>query len=149
MMPMFCGMKKEMRDRIPDVGSVDFSADYADDGVDGGDYEAVLKVLEKEIELGTEYGLRNNYKKMVVYPLAGDRFVGDLSRFRELGILVDYSCNVKFMQVPIAGSAAFIREWAKQKMKIVGAILKGVRGLSDRQVALYLLRQAGHGCRII
>ena len=69
--PMFCYTKKEMRDRIPEVGQLDFAADFADDGVDGGDYEAVFKVLEKEIELGPEYGLRNNYDKMVVYPLAG------------------------------------------------------------------------------
>ena len=61
--------------------------------------EAVLIVLEKEVALGPEYGLRNNYSKMVVYPLAGQQFVGDLSRFAALGIAIDYSGNVKFMQV--------------------------------------------------
>jgi hypothetical protein len=90
MMPMFCAMKKEMRDRIQEVAQLDFAADFADDGVDGGDYEEVYKVLEKEIGLGPEYGLRNNYDKMVVYPLAGDRFIGDLSKFTDLGITVDY-----------------------------------------------------------
>ncbi len=29
-------MKKEMRDRIPETGGLDFAADFADDGVDGG-----------------------------------------------------------------------------------------------------------------
>ena len=149
MMPMFCAMKKEMRDRIPEVGDLDFAADFADDGVDGGDCDTVFKVLEKEIQLGPEYGLRNNYGKMVVYPLAGDRFTGDLSKFVELGIPVDYSGNIKFMQVPIVGSPQFIREWATYKLGIIKGILEGIRGLSQRQVALYLLRKTGHGCRVL
>ena len=140
MMPMFCAMKREMRDRIPEVAGLDFAADFADDGVDGGDCDTVLKVLEKEIQLGREYGLRNNYDKMVVYPLAGQRFSGDLTRFIELGIPVDYSGNVKFMQVPIVGSTQFIREWAECKLGIIKKILEGIRGPSQRQVALYLLR---------
>ena len=45
MMPLFCATKKEMRDRIEGVGDLDFVADFADDGVDGGDYESVLRVL--------------------------------------------------------------------------------------------------------
>ncbi len=70
----------------------------------GGTNEEVYKALEKEIAQGPEYGLRNNYAKIVVYPLAGDRFHGDLSKFERLGIKVDYSRNVKFMQVPKVGS---------------------------------------------
>ena len=77
--PAFCAMKKEMRDRIPEARGLDFSADYADDGVMGGRASVVFKVLEKEITLGRENGLRNNFDKMVVYPLAGSRFTGDLS----------------------------------------------------------------------
>ena len=69
----------------------DFCADFADDGVDGADCDVVYRVLEKEIALWPEYGLRNNYDKMVVYPLAGDRFTGDVSKFIELGIRIDYS----------------------------------------------------------
>ena len=76
MMPLFCAMKREMRDAIPEVGGLDYAADFADDGVDGGDFEEVYKVLEKEIALGPKYGLRNNYDKMVVYPLAGRAFTG-------------------------------------------------------------------------
>ena len=34
-------------------------------------------------------------------------------------------------------------------MGVVRKILEGVRGLSKRQVALYLLRKAGHGCRVV
>jgi len=86
---------------------------------------------------------------MVVCPLAGDRFSGDLSRFVALGVKIDYSCNVKFMQVPIAGSAEFVREWVATKMGVVKKILQGVSGLNQRHVALYLLRKAGHGCRVI
>ncbi len=41
MMPMFCATKKEMRDRIEEVSGLAFAADFADDGVDGGDYEEV------------------------------------------------------------------------------------------------------------
>ena len=65
MIPMFCAMTKEMKNRIPEVGDLDFAADFADDGVDGGDCDTVLKVLEREIALGPEYGLKNNYSKMV------------------------------------------------------------------------------------
>ena len=41
-MPMFCAMKKEMRDRVDGAGDVDFMADFADDGVLGGDWDKVL-----------------------------------------------------------------------------------------------------------
>ena len=149
MMPMYCAMKKEMRDRVPEVRELDFAADFADDGVDGGDCDIVFKVLEKEIALGREYGLRNNYDKMVLYPLAGHQFAGDLSKFIEMGIKVDYSGNVKFMQVPIAGSAQLIKDWVGYKMGIIKVILSGIGGLPQRQVALYLLRRAGHGCRVL
>ena len=50
MMPLFCAMKKEMRDpvdsRVEGIGDVDLVADFADDGVDGGDSECVLKGFE-------------------------------------------------------------------------------------------------------
>ena len=108
-----------------------------------------MKVLEGEARIAGEYGLRYNFDKMVVYPLAGNRFVGDLSGFRRLGITVDFSCNVKFMQVPIVGDSTFLEEWAGQKMDIIRGVLEGIKGLSKRQVALYLLRGAGHGCRIV
>jgi hypothetical protein len=98
MMPIFCSMKKEMRDRIPKVVGLDFTADFADDGVDGGDCDTVYNVLEKEVALGPEYGLRNICEKMVVYPLAGERFSGDLSKFTALGIPIDYTGNVKFIK---------------------------------------------------
>ena len=42
-------MKREMRDAIPEVGGLDYTADFADDGVDGGDFEEVYKVLEKKL----------------------------------------------------------------------------------------------------
>ena len=109
-------MKREMRERIEEVQGLDYAADFADDGVDGGDFEEVLKVLTREIALGPEYGLRNNYDKMVVYPLAGRGFSGDLSGFEALGIKVDYPQNVKFMQVPVVGSLAFVQEWVEYKM---------------------------------
>ena len=46
MMPLFCAMKKEMRDRVQGVDRLDFSADFADDGGIGGDIDDVLKVLK-------------------------------------------------------------------------------------------------------
>ena len=52
LMPMFCATKKETRDRIPDVGSLAFAADYVYGGLDGGACDSVLKVLLKEIALG-------------------------------------------------------------------------------------------------
>eukprot|EP00973_Karenia_brevis_P057578 8008662-Karenia_brevis.AAC.1 len=46
---------------------------------------------------------------MVLYPLAGQDFTGDVSAFERMGITVDYSCNVKFMQVPMSGMRASSR----------------------------------------
>ena len=86
---------------------------------------------------------------MVLYPLAGRGCRADLSKFVDLGINIDYSGNVKFMQVPIVGDVAFVQEWAESKLDIIRKVLVGVQGLSKRQVALYLLRGAGHGCRIV
>ena len=91
-----------MRDRIDGVGDLDFVADFADDGVDGGDCDKVLRVLRGEIAIGSEYGSRNNFERMCVYPWAGDAFAGDVTGFQQLGIKVEWSGNVKFMQVPIA-----------------------------------------------
>ena len=53
------------------------------------------------------------------------------------------------MQVPIVGDAAFVEQWAEQMPDIIRKVLMGIQGLSKRQVALYLLRGAGHGCRIV
>eukprot|EP00973_Karenia_brevis_P024207 3342815-Karenia_brevis.AAC.1 len=66
-------------------------ADFAEDGVMGGDCDSVLKILRGEIAIAHEYGLRYNFSKMVVYPLAGEGFTGDLSDFERLGITVDWS----------------------------------------------------------
>eukprot|EP00973_Karenia_brevis_P062010 8624419-Karenia_brevis.AAC.1 len=73
-------------------------ANFADDGVIGGDIDDVLKVMKGEVAIGREYGLRNKYSKMVLYPLAGGAFTGDVSEFQRLGVSVNYSGNVKFMQ---------------------------------------------------
>ena len=76
MMPMFCATKKEMGDRNSEIAQLDFAADFADDGVDGGDCDAVYKVLEEEIALGPEYGLRNNYGKDGCLPSGRGAFHG-------------------------------------------------------------------------
>jgi hypothetical protein len=128
-------------------------ADFADDGVIGGEYDKVLKVLKGEIALGADYGIRNNFSKMVLYPLAGRGFCEterrELDGFRQLGVKIDYSCNVKFMQVPVTGNGDFMREWAASKMDIIRRVLHGVRELSSRHVALYLLKGAGDACRVV
>ena len=41
MMPLYCAMRCDMRDRIPDLNQVDFVADFADEGVLGGDWDKV------------------------------------------------------------------------------------------------------------
>ena len=51
MMPLFCAMKKDMRDRAGGCEDLSFVADFADDGFLGGHWEAVLKVLRAEAEL--------------------------------------------------------------------------------------------------
>ena len=54
--------------------------------------------------IGRAFGVKNNFTKMKVYPLAGELFQGDLSGFEELGIEIDWSGNVLFMRVPIVGA---------------------------------------------
>eukprot|EP00973_Karenia_brevis_P032578 4496591-Karenia_brevis.AAC.1 len=85
---------------------------------------------------------------MVLYPLAGQDFTGDVSSFERMGITVDYSCNVKFMQVPVVGYEGFIAEWVGTKMGIIKRVLEGLRGLTSKHVALYLLKGAGDACRV-
>ena len=101
-------------------------------GCTAGDYETVLRVLKEEIAVASEYGLRFNYSKMVLYPLAGDAFLGDLSGFTDLGININRSGNVMFMKVPIVGSAAFVKEWGDAKMEYIKRVFDGLRGLSRR-----------------
>ena len=116
MMPLFCAMKKELRDRVEGISDVDFVADFADDGVVGGDCDKVLKVLEGEARIAGEYGLRYNFDKMFVYPLAGTNFRdpnGVLAGLERLGVKVDYSVNIKFMKVPVVGSDEFFKEWVE------------------------------------
>ena len=149
MMPLYCAMRRDMRDRIPDLNQVDFVADFADDGVLGGDCDKVLAVLKREIELGPEYGSKFNFSKMVVYPVAGQLFDGDLEGYRQLGIKVDLSGNVVFMKVPIAGSAAFCKEWGRLKMVEIRKVFDGLRGLPSRHVSMFLLRVAGNVCKVV
>eukprot|EP00973_Karenia_brevis_P092414 12412320-Karenia_brevis.AAC.1 len=60
---------------------------------------------------------------MVLYVLAGQEFQGNLQEFRDMGVQIDYTGDVKFMQVPVVGSAAFVGEWAAQKMGIIKRVL--------------------------
>eukprot|EP00973_Karenia_brevis_P053096 7381603-Karenia_brevis.AAC.1 len=80
-----------MKDKVEGFNNLHFMADFADDGVIEGDVDDVLKVVQGEIALGREYGVHNNFDKMVLYTLAGNRFAGDVSGFERLGIKVDYS----------------------------------------------------------
>ena len=66
-----------------------------------------------------------------------------------MGIEEDWSGNALFMQVPIVGSQAFMKEWAADKMKDIKKVLEGLRGLSSNHVALYLLKGAGNACRVL
>ena len=84
-----------------------------------------------------------------MYPLAGELFQGDLSGFEKLGIEIDWSGNVLFMQVPIVGTLVFMKEWAAEMMKDITKVLEGLRGLSSKHVALYLLKRAGNACRVL
>ena len=87
MMPIFCATKREMRDRVEGVADLDFVADFADDGVDGGDPRAVLNALHEEMRIARRFGLKLNFDKMRVYLVAGDGFRdtcgGPQSRLRE------------------------------------------------------------------
>ena len=47
------------------------------------------------------------------------------------------------------GDAAFIAEWVDAKMGIIRKVLEGLKGLSSRHVAFYLLKGAGDACRVV
>ena len=142
MMPMYCAMNKEMRDEIEGVKDLDLVAEFADDGVDGGDYQKVLHVLQKELSIGPAYGSILNPSKMKVYVLAGDGFEGDLQGFKDLGVEVGFSGNVEFMKVPIAGSKVFLSEWCDKKRN---DIKKGFCGnpTTEKQARCALLVEGG------
>eukprot|EP00973_Karenia_brevis_P034198 4716632-Karenia_brevis.AAC.1 len=70
-----------------------------------------------------------------------------MSGFERHGIKVDYSGNVKFMQLPVVGDEEFIAEWVRNKMGNIKKVLEGIRGLPSKHVALYLLKNAGDACR--
>eukprot|EP00973_Karenia_brevis_P026281 3624646-Karenia_brevis.AAC.1 len=53
------------------------------------------------------------------------------------------------MQVPVVGDEGFISEWMGTKMGIIKRVLEGLRGLTSKHVALYLLRGAGDACRVV
>ena len=141
--------KNDMRDRAGGCEDLSFVADFADDGVLGGDYEAVLKVLKAEAALGGEYGLRNNFSKMKVYTVAGESFEGDLAGFESLGIPIDKSCNVEFMKVPIVGDRLFLKAWGEEKLRDIRKTLTAIERLASKHVGLYLLRTAANVCKIL
>ena len=43
------------------MSTLDVATDYADDGVDGGNYEAVLTFFQGEVDIMGQSGLRNIY----------------------------------------------------------------------------------------
>ena len=114
-----------MRDRAEGIDEVGFVADFADDGVIGVDVDDVLKVLRGELAISHEYGFRCNFDKMVLHPLAGRQFTGDVSDFERLGIKVDSSGNLKFMQVPIVGMMVLSPSGCRIRWELSGRYCSG------------------------
>ena len=42
-----------------------------------------------------------------------------------------------------------MKEWAEEKMGGMKKALEGLRGLSSKHVAMYLLKGAGNACKVI
>ena len=53
------------------------------------------------------------------------------------------------MKVPIEGSAEFFCEWADEKLDLIRRVFEGIRGVSNRHVALYVLRGTADVCRVV
>lgn len=81
-------MRKKVREATGADGSLSFYIDYADDGMDGGSPGEVMEALRRELAAAQRYGLRFNYDKMTVDPLAGHAFVGDLYLYEGAGLWV-------------------------------------------------------------
>ena len=63
-----------------------------------------MEVLRQEIRLAGKYGAKLNCGKMVLYVIGGEG-VGDVSEFEGMGIRVDRSRNIWFMEAHISGDA--------------------------------------------
>ena len=74
---------------------------------------------------------------------------GDLSGFAALGMKWIGRETQLFMQVPIVGSEALMKEWAAEKIKDIAKVLEAVRGMSSKHVALYILGRAGKACGVL
>ncbi len=94
MMPMYCAMRKQVRQKAASAVALAIQADYADGGMDGGSAEVVLATLKGEVAFGEQYGMHLKYGKVALYLLAGNEFEGDVSAFERLGIKIDRSQSV-------------------------------------------------------
>ena len=150
MMPMYCAMRKEMRGATPAGGKLSIQADYADDGMDGGEPSDVLEVLKEEKVLAERYGARLNLTKMVVYIVGGEGVTDESLRgFEELGIKIDRSMNIVFMKAPVHGSTEFLHDFWKNKMGEIRKTFDGIRKIKSRHIGLYLLRNCANVCRVV
>jgi hypothetical protein len=141
MMPMYCAMRKKVRELTPAAEGLSFQADYADDGMDGGMPHVVLATLMQEMAVAKQYGMHFNFSKMKLYLMAGDRFQGDISGLEQLGIQIDRSQNILFMKAPVMGTTDFLQSFANEKMRELDEILTTLSKLPNPHVAYYLLKK--------
>ena len=60
---VFCVMKWEMRNQVPEVRGLNYVAGFADNGADGGGCEEGYKASEKEMALGPQYCLMKQLRQ--------------------------------------------------------------------------------------
>ena len=54
MMPMYCAMRKKVKDKTPTALGLSTQADYANDGIDGGTPQAVLSTLMQDVAISKQ-----------------------------------------------------------------------------------------------
>ena len=64
---MHCAMWRGMRDEIgPACAKLSAHADYAEDGMDGGEPANVLEVIKQKMAIAARYGAKSNFGRMLV-----------------------------------------------------------------------------------
>ena len=142
--PLFCLTRRRMWEEARanlQGPPTEFEPEFADDGFSGGTLLSVWASFEQERALAAKYGIRFDFAKTTLYLLAGEHFEGDLRPFRELGIRIVTGCDVRMLQVPVAGKPEHFATWQRDAQQELSKAFEAVEQLPHRHVAFHLLQQ--------
>lgn len=145
----------KMRELTPSTSNLSIMADYANDGMVGGDLEQLWETLQEEIGSVSRFGMKFNFGKMKLYLIAGATFDPSereaelIDKFRALGIQIDVSQNIVFMKTPIMGTAVFLSDYVNEQMEELEKVFGLLTKLPNPHVGFSLLKQAAGVCKVL